>query len=260
MSQTACSTSLVAVHFACQKHFNTVEIDSWFYKPPTQQDVNEYLERVGKDLTFSSCKLHQGITLTHFRPKKNDTALRENPDFFSVEAYNRYVTPLQTMLSQIGAIELEFEFLNRSEMPSLDHFLKKIDGFLSKIDRTFPLAVETRNTNYLHSEYFSLLKEHGVSHVFSEKLYMPHIYEVCEKFGDFLTDTVLIRLLGGDRAEIEKKTGNRWDSIVDEKQDLPQIVKMAKDISAKGKRLFIYVNNHYEGSAVRTIERIKSSI
>ncbi|MBN1292354.1 MAG: DUF72 domain-containing protein [Candidatus Latescibacteria bacterium] len=239
------------------KHFSTVEIDSWFYKPPTLSDANEYLERAGKNLMFS-CKLHQGITLTHFRPKKTDATLRENPEFLSVDAYNHYTAPLQTMLPQIGAIELEFEYLNRSKMPSLDVFLKKMDDFFSKIDRTFPLAVETRNKNYLHAEYFSLLKEHNVAHVFTEKLYMPHIYEVYEKFGDLLSDTVLIRLLGGDRAEIEKKTGNKWDTIVYEKHDLHEIAKMAKHISAQGKKLFIYVNNHYEGSAVRTIERMRT--
>ncbi|NLD92241.1 MAG: DUF72 domain-containing protein [Fibrobacter sp.] len=120
----------------------------------------------------------------------------------------------------------------------------------------YPLITIYGTIEYLHAEYFSLLKEYNVSHVFSEKLYMPLSYKVYEKFGEQLSDTVLVRLPGGDRAEIEKKTGNRWDTIVDEKNDLPEIVTMAKDISGKGKRLFVYINNHYEGSAVRTIERM----
>ena len=42
------------------QHFDTVEIDSWFYKPPTPGEVHEYLERSGEALTFS-CKLFQSI-------------------------------------------------------------------------------------------------------------------------------------------------------------------------------------------------------
>ena len=88
-----------------------------------------------------------------------------------------------------------------------------------------------------------MLKSHNVAHVFSEKLYMPPIYEVYSQYGDLLSDCVLIRLLGGDRAEIEKKNGNRWDTIVDEKPDLPEIAAMARDIDKNGKKLLIYVNN-----------------
>ena len=45
-----------------------------------------------------------------------------------------------------------------------------------------PLAIETRNKNYLKRAYFQFLQERHVMHVFSEKLYMPHIYKVYEDF------------------------------------------------------------------------------
>lgn len=241
------------------QHFDAVEIDSWFYKPPTPSEVEEYLERSGENLTFS-CKLFQGITLTHLRPSRTDKTVRINPDFLSTDLFKRYITALKPMQPRLEVIELEFEYLNRDKMASLDIFLKKLDAFFSDIDRTFPLAVETRNKNYLHKEYFSLLKSYNVAHVFSEKLYMPHIYEVYNQYSDLLSETVLIRLLGGDRTEIEKKTGNRWDTIVEEKIDLPKIAEMAKDIDNKGKRLLIYVNNHYEGSAIITIPKSKGML
>ena len=155
---------------------------------------------------------------------------------------------------------MEFEYLNRQKMPSLDVFLKHLDTFLASIDNDIPLAVETRNSNYLHEEYSSLLKKWNASHVFSEKLYMPHIYKVYEKYVDLLNDKVIVRLPGGDRKKIEETTKGKWDSLVDEKDDLPQIVEMLRDIGSSGKSVFVYVNNHYEGSAPLTIGKMINEI
>jgi uncharacterized protein YecE (DUF72 family) len=164
------------------------------------------------------------------------------------------------MIPQIDAVELEFEYLNKQKMPSLDLFLCKLDDFFGAIKMRIPLAIEIRNGNYLHKDYFSLLKKWNISHVFSEKQYMPHIYEVYEKYGDYLNERVIIRLLGGDRKTIEEITKGNWDTIVDEKPDLPAIITMINDLASKGKSTFVYVNNHYEGSAPKTIQRIKDGM
>lgn len=128
--------------------------------------------------------------------------------------------------SRLVAIEMELEYLNRQKMPSLDVFLKHLDTFFVSIEHDIPLTIETRNSNYLNEEYFSLLKKWNVSHVFSKKLYMPHIYEVYEKYGDQLNDKVIVRLLGGDRKIIEEIKEAKWGLLIEEKEDLPQIVEM----------------------------------
>jgi uncharacterized protein YecE (DUF72 family) len=80
---------------------------------------------------------------------------------------------------------------------------------------------------------------------------------VYEQFGSLLTNHSVVRLLGGDRKAIEEKTKERWDKLVDEKPDLPQVVNMIADMQKKGFSIQLYVNNHYEGSAPRTIEKIR---
>jgi uncharacterized protein YecE (DUF72 family) len=241
------------------QHFNTVEIDSWFYKLPAEHEVLSYLEEAGKDLTFF-CKLSNVITLTHHRSSSKDKPLQPNPDFLSPALFEKYVSAIDRMIPRIDAIELEFEYLNKQKMPSLDTFLRKLDDFFSVIDNKIPLAVETRNGNYLQKDYFTLLNNWNVAHVFSEKQFMPHIYEVYENYGEYLTDQVVIRLLGGDRKAIEEKTNGKWDTLVDEKPDLAVIVEMIQDIAQKGKSVFVYVNNHYEGSAPKTIQKINGMI
>ncbi len=157
------------------------------------------------------------------------------------------------MLGRLDAIELEFEYLNKEKMPSLDAFLRRLETFVGSIPPGLPIAVETRNANYLKREYFAFLKEKKLAHVFSEKLHMPHVWETYEEFGDLLGDFCVFRLLGGDRKEIEAKTKEVWNSIVDPKPGLERIVQITKKISFDGKRAIVSFNNHYEGSAPLTI-------
>jgi len=164
------------------------------------------------------------------------------------------------MAPRLFAVELEFEYLNLRKMPSLAVFLDALETFFSRIGTKLPLAVETRNANYLRPEYFQFLKDRDIAHVFSEKIYMPPIREVYDRFGHLLSGRAVVRLLGGDRKAIETKTGGRWDSLVEEKADLPGIVEMFRDIEASGRLLGVYVNNHYEGSAPLTIDKIRTML
>lgn len=237
--------------------FPTVEIDSWFYKIPSEKEVQDYMIASGGALTFA-CKLFNGITLTHYRPKERWDPLVKNENFLSVTLFNRYIQAITLMHEKLVAVELEFEYLNKQKMPSLEQFLKYLDQFFSGIDHTVPLAVEVRNKNFIHKEYFSLLKQWNVSHVFSEKEYMPHIYDVYDTVGDMLTDTVIVRLLGENRQQMEIKAGGGWNALVEEKHDITRVGEMITALSERKRHVFVYVNNHYEGSAPLTIKKLKS--
>jgi len=198
------------------------------------------------------------ISLTHHRNGGKAKDSIRNKNFLSHELFLEYLTMIEPMLSQIDAIMLEFEYLNREKMKSLDCFLDALDAFLRFVPQETPLAIETRNGNYLKKEYFQFLKEKHVMHVFSEKLYMPHIYEVYEKFGNLLIEKSVMRLIGGDRGEMEKKTNKQWNEIVDPKDEIEYIADMAKDMIDRGFGVTINVNNHYEGSAPLTMEKLSS--
>jgi len=239
--------------------YPTVEVDSWFYKLPAAEDVLEYKSRVPADFTFS-CKLSESLSLTHERNRDKAAPLVPNRTFLSPDLFRAHTDAIGPLLPQIFLLELEFEYLNKLKMENVSAFLRHLETFVTSIDRTVPLGIEIRNGNYLTREYFRFLKDHDISHVFSEKIFMPHIYEVYEKFGDLLTDRTAVRLLGGDRKEIEAKTKGNWNELVDEKSDLTTVADMLKDL-AKGSRLVqVYVNNHYEGSAPKTIEKLQGLV
>jgi uncharacterized protein YecE (DUF72 family) len=240
------------------RKYGTAEIDSWFYKIPDMREVQEYLGNVGKDFRFT-VKVSEDISLTHLR-KHGADELKPNPDFLSAGLFGKYLERIRPMIPQVDAVMLEFEYLNRDKMKSLDSFLKALEVFTDSVPKGIPLAVETRNKNYLKGEYFQFLKEKGVIHVFSEKLYMPHVYEVYEEFGDSIRGTSVVRLLGGDRKEMEEKTKGEWNRIVEEKPDKDKIVGMANEMMRRGGKVIINVNNHYEGSAPLTIQSLEKML
>ena len=90
---------------------------------------------------------------------------------------------------------------------------------------------------------------------------MPPIFEVYEQFKDFIRDKTVIRLHGTGRQEIEKKTGKDWSRIVEPREnDIGQLATMLIDLSEHQVETFLYVNNHFEGSAPVTISRIEERL
>ncbi|MDH7484416.1 MAG: DUF72 domain-containing protein, partial [Spirochaetales bacterium] len=125
-----------------------------------------------------------------------------------------------------------------------------------------PLAIETRNRNFLTESFFRFLLEYRLLPVFSEKIYMPHVYEAYALYRELIQSDAVIRLLGGDRGALEEKTGMQWNAIIDPKpaEDKRAILSMAMDLAARGHTVTINVNNHYEGSAPLTIAELKSEL
>jgi len=239
--------------------YDTVEIDSWFYKIPEPEEVADYLAQVPEDFRFT-CKVPQELTLTHLRGNAGTSTTIANPAFLSPERFEHFLEAIEPMLPRLDAIMFEFEYLNKDKMPSLDAFLAKLDEFLAAAGERvlrLPLAIETRNKNYLSSAYFGFLRDRRLMPVFSEKIFMPHVYDIYQQYKDYVTTDVVIRLLGGDRSEIEKKTKEQWNTIVEPKPDKEEIVKMALDIASRGQEVTVNVNNHYEGSAPLTIEEMQ---
>jgi uncharacterized protein YecE (DUF72 family) len=151
----------------------------------------------------------------------------------------------------------QFEYLNKQKMPSQRRFLKEFGHFLSQLPEGYSYAVESRNPNYLNRAYFEFLNEHKASHVFIQGYYMPSVTEIYAKFRDYIRGTTVIRLHGYDRDDMEKAAGGVWNRIVEPKDaELDAILEMVRDLQKRKVNIFINVNNHYEGSAPLTINKI----
>jgi uncharacterized protein YecE (DUF72 family) len=249
------------------RHFTTVEIDQWFWslfpagvRLPDPDTVKRYAESVPDDFRFT-VKAPNAITLTHpyaKQPKGQERHANEpNPHFFSVDLLSRFLEILKPMHGKLGPIMFQFEYLNREKMPSLPLFLDRLQGFTAAAPAGFHYAVETRNPNYLKHEFTDALRQLGLGFVLLDGYYMPPIAETTAKVDVRTASFSIIRLHGPDRAGIEEQTGGVWDKISNPKDDgLRATVAIIRQNVAAGVDTYVNVNNHYEGCAPLTIQRL----
>ncbi len=247
----------------CRK-YGTVEIDQWFWslfsgsppQLPRIETVAEYLADTPDDFTFS-IKVPNSITLTHHYRKRKSEPLTPNPHFLDHNLFERFLERIQPLRERTVSLMFQFEYLNKRKMTGLDRFVELLEGFLRSAGETaaqWPLAVEPRNPQFLEASYFELLARHRVAHVFTHGYYMPPAPTVYAQHGHMLRDRTVLRLLGGDRREIERRTKKQWNSrVLPKEEELGSIADMLADLAVRGFDTTVNVNNHYEGSAPLTI-------
>ncbi|MBN1422830.1 MAG: DUF72 domain-containing protein [Planctomycetes bacterium] len=248
------------------ERLGAVEVDQWFWslfpagiKLPDPRAVAEYAASVPDGFEFA-VKAPNAITLTHFYGRQSkayaEYAGRPNPEFLRVELLERFLAAIEPLKTKLGPVMFQFEYLNRTKMPSLRAFVDAMAAFLAAAPRGYRYAVETRNPNFLRDDFFDLLRAHGAGYVFIDGYHMPPIGEVASRFDATDLPFAVIRLHGGDRKDIEERTGEVWDAIVDPR---PEGLRAAADIVRAGERrgrtTYVFANNHYEGSAPLTLVR-----
>lgn len=244
--------------------YNTVEIDQWFWslfddiiRLPEEATVKEYNNSVPDDFRFT-IKVPNSITLTHYYPSKKKPALKENSYFLSPDLFNQFLKTLQPIADKIGVLMFQFEYLNRQKMGSQAELIDRLGAFFETVDESFPYAIEIRNPNYLNKVYFDFLNKINIAHVLLQGYFLPPIKEVFDKYREQFGTPVVVRLHGPDRKKIEEITGGDWSKIVLPKDEnigwLPSIINF---FSEREVDVYVNVNNHFEGSAPLTIEKIK---
>lgn len=166
----------------------------------------------------------------------------------------RFLDSIALLHSKLGPLMFQFEYLNKQKMQGQGEFLDRFAEFVSNLPKGLLIAVEIRNPNYLNERYFKFPRSSELSHVFLHGYYMPPIFEVFENHKDLLGKNVVIRLHGSDLSGIEEVTGNKWNEIVQPKDDnIGELVLLLSELEAN---VFLFVNNHFEGSAPRTITKV----
>ena len=247
------------------QHFSTVEVDQWFWSLfpgdkvvlPKPKVVKEYADSVPEDFIFS-IKVPNSITLTHhYKKEEKSDSLQVNPHFLSIGVMKRFLELLEPLGGRTGPLNFQFEYLNKQKMGGAGEFVDKFGEFSEQLPAGFKYCVEIKNPNYLTKKYFDFLTATGLHHVFLHGYYMPSIFDVYKQFKEKIQSLTVIRLHGGNRKEMEEQTGNDWSEIVAPKDgDLQSLAAMLADLRSRNIETFLYVNNHFEGSAPRTIVRI----
>ena len=224
-------------HYATQ--FDTVEIDSTWYAPPTERTVLNWAAHTPDNFTISA-KVPQVIT--HER-------CLEGCDL----EMSSFLKVMERLGPKLGVLLFQFPYFNRNLFATPEPFLKRLEPFLKKLPAGFRYALEVRNKSFLVSQLRQLLNAHEIAIALVDHPWMPSP-KTWFKTDPVTGPVAYVRLLG-DRYEIEEKT-KTWDKvIVDRSREIADWTTVCDRITQRGVDVFVYINNHYSGHAPASVRQ-----
>ena len=218
--------------------FDTVEVDSTFYRTPSVATVNGWERKTPKGFLLAA-KVPQVIT--------HEKALQECD-----EDLKYFLETMDLMGDKLGPLLFQFGYFNKNAFKSGDDFLARLTPFLKKLPKGYKFALEIRNKQWLTAQFFDLLRTYKVAYAIIDQAWMPRASEIFQKFDPITADFTYIRLLG-DRKGIEQQT-KVWDKvIVDRSKEMRSWVDVCVQTVKRGVSTYVYVNNHYAGHAPATV-------
>ena len=220
--------------------FNTVEINSSFYRPPNPGYVYNWVRRVPEGFLFT-VKLWQKFT--HPKMYKEATGEEAVISQRDVDIFKQSIEPL-VKYGKLGALLAQFppSFKN-------DHYGKQI---LNAVIRTFGqyrLAVELRHRSWSDDkETATLLKENYASWVQIDE---PKFKTSVAEDLPITADMIYFRFHGRN-AEMWWKgnTETRYKYLYSQ-EEVNELADKVKSLTEKAKLAFVLFNNHWQGYAAR---------
>lgn len=225
-------------HYATQ--FDTVEVDSTFYRTPSLSTVKGWAQKTPKDFLFAA-KVPQVIT--------HDKVL-----VGCEREFKTFIDTMDALGPKLGPMLFQFPYFNRAKFKSVGEFIALLRPFLKSLPKGYRFAVEMRNRSWLDARLADALRERGVALALVDHAWMPRPAELFEKLDPITADFTYIRWLG-DRKGIEEQTKTWGKTIVDRRKELVEWVEICRKLSARSVDIFAFANNHYAGHAPATVRQ-----
>jgi len=198
------------------KNFDTVEVDSTFYRIPYENTVTNWKDQTPDNFLFS---VKFPRVITHVRLLKN---CRE-----TVNVFIRRVSKLENKLGPL-LIQLPYEF-------KPEH-IQTLSNFITNLPQEYRYVVEVRNKKLLGDELYTLLRKDEVALALVDHPFMPRIETLT---GDF----IYIRL-EGDRRKVK---GTLGETERDRTTDIRQWAEKIKTLLPESQDVFVYISKYYSG-------------
>jgi uncharacterized protein YecE (DUF72 family) len=223
--------------------FDTIEINSSFYRPPTAQTSKSWAKRVAENPKFVfTAKLYQ--VFTHKRGKataEDEKAVREGID------------PLADQ-GKLGALLLQFPWSFKNTTEERQYLFNLLERF-----RDYPLVVEVRHASWNQPAIYSSLEELGVGICnIDQPLFSKSI-----KPAALTTSSIgYVRLHGRNYENWFRDKAPRDDryNYLYSLDELEPWISRVKEVALQAKETYVITNNHFQGQAVVNALEIKAAI
>jgi uncharacterized protein YecE (DUF72 family) len=221
--------------------FDTIEINSPFYRIPPPQHARSWVRRVGgnRDFKFTT-KIFRGFTHDEAELKPGD-----------VKTFRDYLDPLMES-DRLGAVLLQYpwSFKNGEESrEKLTKLFAEFDGY--------PIALEVRHATFQNDDFVRFLDGHGVSWVNVDQ----PLFHDSVKPADTVTGPVGYARLHGRNFEKWFAHGETWEryNYLYSKEELEPWAGRIRNM-AREKETYVIMNNHFRGQAVVNAVDLKEAL
>jgi len=202
--------------FEYSKHFNSVEIDSTFYRIPSQETVTKWKEQTPEGFLFSA-KFPRIVTHVKMLQKCEHEV-------------NVFIERISRLEDKLGPLLLQFPSSFKPEHIPL------LRDFLPTLPEEHRYVVEVRNRKLLEDSFYLVLKENRAALALVDSPFMPSI-EVTP------ADFAYIRW-EGDRRRVNGQLGQ---IEVDRTNSIKEWAKKIKALLGASQDVFGYFSKYYSG-------------
>ena len=215
------------------RFFNTIEINSSFYRPFTAAVAKSWAQRVAAtdDFTFTA-KLHR--VFTHERGKATDADERQVREGMDALAG----------AGKLGAVLLQFPWSFKNTDEERVYLTKLLARF-----REYPLVLEVRHSSWNDPRIYEWLEELGVGICNVDQ----PLFEKSVKPAAVITSAIgYVRLHGRNYQDWFREKAPRDDryNYLYSPDELEPWIARIKEIAKKTKESYVITNNHFRGQAV----------
>ncbi len=229
--------------------FNTVEINSSFYRPPNPGYVYNWVRRVPKDFLFTA-KLWQKFT--HPKMYKEATGEEAVISLQDIDIFKRSIDPL-VKYGKLGALLAQFppSFKN-------DSFGQQILNVVSRAFGQYRLAVELRHRSWSDDANIAqLLRENNVIWVHIDE---PKFKSSISQELPITSDMAYFRFHGRNAEAWWTGDSETRYKYLYSAEEIDELANRVKTAASQTQLLFSLFNNHWQGYAPRNAITMMKSL
>jgi uncharacterized protein YecE (DUF72 family) len=235
------------------EHFDTVEVNSSFYRPPTPGMAKSWADRTPRAFEFA-VKLYQKFT----HPEMFAKATGKDPHDLTDADVDEFVAGISPLAEagKLGPLVAQFPTSFRSEPDTREYLEWLLDAF-----KDYQIAVELRHRSWSDDRAATekILSAAGAAWAqIDEPKFRDSIRQT---FKPNVRDFFYMRLHGRNAATWWKhaKSEDRYDYLYSE-DELKPIADAVRDAGRAAKKAYVYMNNHFAAKAVANAAILKHQL
>jgi uncharacterized protein YecE (DUF72 family) len=221
--------------------FDTIEINSPFYRIPPPTHSKSWVRRVASNPNFKfTTKVYRGFT-------HDDASLAAS----DVKAFRDYLDPLADA-NRLGAVLLQYPWSFKNSEESRD----KLSSLFAAFDG-YPLALEVRHATFQNQEFFDFLNERDVAWVNVDQ----PLFHDSVKPSDAMTGPLAYARLHGRNYEkwfAHQESWERYNYLYSKEELAPWVDRI--QTMATAKETYVVTNNHFRGQAIVNAVELEESL